>query len=88
MKNEGIVIYDFYPNLICDYFGRLERQGPGSPESTYRALSFIDNLSDELAIADFACGTDGQNMILAQNTKEVITGLDIFPDFSGVVFKI
>ena len=77
MENEETVIHDFDLNLICDYFGRLERQGPGSPESTIRALSFIDNFSNELKIADLACGTGGQTMILAQNTKGTITGLDI-----------
>lgn len=81
MGNEETLIHDFDPNLICDYFGRLERQGPGSPESTLRALSFIDNLSCESEIADFACGTGGQTMILAQNTKGTITGLDIHPGF-------
>ena len=59
----------------------MERQGPGSPESTIRALSFIDNLSCASEIADLACGTGGQTMTLAQNTKGTITGLDIFPDF-------
>ena len=81
MENEKTLIHDFDLNLICDYFGRLERQGPGSPESTIRALSFIDNFSNELNIADFACGTGGQTIILAQNTKGTITGLDLSPDF-------
>ena len=81
MKNERILIHDFDLNLICDYFGRLERQGPGSIESTIRALSFIDNFSNELKIADLACGTGGQTITLAQNTKGTITGLDISPDF-------
>mgnify|MGYP001254033428 FL=1 len=83
MENKEPLIHDFDLNLICDYFGGLERQGPGSSESTIRALSFIDNLSCESEIADLACGTGGQTMILAQNTKGTITGLDIFPDFIG-----
>ena len=41
MENEATLIHDFDSNLICDYFGRLERQGPGSPESTIRALSLL-----------------------------------------------
>jgi len=81
MENKETSVHNFDLNLICDYFGRLERQGPGSPESTIRALSFIDNFSNELKIADLGCGTGGQTMILAQNTKGTITGLDIFPDF-------
>jgi cyclopropane fatty-acyl-phospholipid synthase-like methyltransferase len=81
MESEETLIHDFDSNLICDYFGRLERQGPGSPESTIRALGFIDNFKNEIEIADFACGTGGQTMVLAQNTKGTITGLDIFPTF-------
>jgi ubiquinone/menaquinone biosynthesis C-methylase UbiE len=81
MENEEALIHDFDSKLISNYFGRLDRQGPGSSESTIRALSFIDSISNELEIADFACGTGGQTIILAQNTKGNITGLDIFPDF-------
>ena len=83
MENEKPTIHEFDFNLISEYFIELDRQGPGSPESTIRALSFIDNSSNELKIADLACGTGGQTMILAQNTKGTITGLDIFPDFIG-----
>ena len=81
MKNKTPIIHDFDLNLICDYFGRLDHQGPGSPESTIKALSFIDNHSDELEIADLACGTGGQTITLAQNTNWTITGLDICPAF-------
>ncbi len=81
MENDEALIHDFDPKLICDYFGRLERQGPGSVESTVRALSFIDNFSDELEIADLAFGTGGQTMVLAQHTKGTITGLDLCPGF-------
>ncbi len=83
MENKEMSIHDFDLELICDYFGRLERQGPGSSESTIRALRFIDNFSSEIKIADLACGTGGQTMTLAQHTKGTITGLDIFPDFVG-----
>ncbi|HRS07050.1 MAG TPA: class I SAM-dependent methyltransferase [Candidatus Ratteibacteria bacterium] len=81
MKNEKTLIHNFDSNLISDYFGRLERQGPGSPESTIKALGFIDNLSNELKIVDLGCGTGGQTMILAQNTKGTIIGLDVSRDF-------
>jgi ubiquinone/menaquinone biosynthesis C-methylase UbiE len=65
--------------LINEYFVGLERQGPGSPEATIRALSFIDNLSSESKIVDLGCGTGGQTMVLAQNTQGTITALDLFP---------
>ncbi len=81
MEREGTFIHDFDPNLISDYFGRLNRQGPGSSESTVKALSFIDNLSDKSEIADLACGTGGQTITIAQNTEGTITGLDISSRF-------
>lgn len=81
MSKENTSIHEFDLNLICEYFSALERQGPGSPEITTKALSFIYNLSDESRIADIGCGTGGQTMVLAQNTPGNITGLDLFPTF-------
>jgi ribosomal protein S18 acetylase RimI-like enzyme/SAM-dependent methyltransferase len=77
----GKTIYDFDMNLVCEYFSNVERQGPGSPEITLKALSFIDNLTENSRIADIGCGTGGQTMVLAQNTLGNITGIDFFPDF-------
>jgi len=75
------LIDEFDLNLICDFFLRVERQGPGSPEATLKALSFIDNLTDESRIADLGCGTGGQTVVLAQHAPGHITGLDLFPRF-------
>ncbi|NDW12359.1 class I SAM-dependent methyltransferase [Bacteroides sp. 214] len=74
-------IHEFDFNLICEYFANVERQGPGSPETTIKALSFIDNLTEESRIADLGCGTGGQTMVLAQHVPGKVTGLDLFPDF-------
>jgi len=63
----------------------LERQGPGSPEMTVKALSFLGNLNDITRIADMGCGTGGQTMVLAQNINGNITGIDICPDFIDVL---
>ena len=52
MSNENKTIHDFEFNLICDFFSNMERQGPGSPEVTLKALSFVDGLTDESLIAD------------------------------------
>ena len=60
MSNENKTIHDFEFNLICDFFSNMERQGPGSPEVTLKALSFVDGLTDESLIADIGCGTGGQ----------------------------
>jgi ubiquinone/menaquinone biosynthesis C-methylase UbiE len=81
MSDENKSIHEFDFNLICEYFSSIERQGPGSPEVTVKALSFIDNLTNESNIADIGCGTGGQTMVLAQYTKGSITGIDLFPAF-------
>ena len=81
MSNENKSIHEFDFQLICDYFASLERQGPGSPEVTRKALSFIDGLSDHSQIIDVGCGTGGQTVILAQNSPGQITGIDLFPAF-------
>lgn len=84
MSNENKIISQFDLNLICEYFSNLKRQGPGSPEATLQALSFIDNLSPESRIADIGCGTGGQTMVLARNAPGQITGMDLFPDFIDI----
>ncbi len=81
MSNDNKSIHEFDLNLICDYFSNLERQGPGSPEVTIKALSFIDNLTDKSQISDIGCGSGGQTMVLAQHTTGTIQGLDLFPTF-------
>ncbi len=81
MDNENKSIHEFDVNLISEYYSSVERQGPGSPEVTIKALSFIDNLSSESRIADIGCGTGGQTMVLAQNAPGYITGIDLFPIF-------
>ncbi len=81
MSNENKSIHEFDFNIICEYFSAIERQGPGSPEATLKALGFIDNLNEESRIADIGCGTGGQTMTLAQNAPGCITGIDLFPLF-------
>lgn len=81
MSNEKQTIHEFDLNIIFDYFRNTQRQGPGSPEITLKALSFIDGLTAKSKIADIGCGTGGQTMVLAQNTASEITGIDLFPDF-------
>jgi len=70
--------------LIYEYFIGMDRQGPGSSESTIKALSFIENISSDLKIADLGCGTGGQTMVLANNISGNITGLDISLDFINI----
>lgn len=81
MHKENKSIHEFDFNLICEYFSSMERQGPGSPEVTVKALSFIDNLTEASDIADVGCGTGGQTMVLAKYFNGNITGIDLFPTF-------
>lgn len=87
MDKEDKSIHEFELKLICEYFSTVERQGPGSPEVTIKALSFIDNLNDDSLIADIGCGTGGQTMVLAQNAPGQITGIDLFPTFVNIFNK-
>lgn len=85
MSNENKTIHDFDFSLICDFFSNMERQGPGSPDVTLKALSFIDNLTETSLIADIGCGTGGQTMTLAKHVHGKITALDLFPDFIDIL---
>lgn len=85
MNNENKTIHDFDFSLICEYFSNMERQGPGSPEVTLKALSFIDNLTEQSRIADIGCGTGGQTMTLANHLEGKIIALDLFPEFINIL---
>ena len=63
MSNENKSIHEFDFNLICEYFSSVERQGPGSPEVTLKALDFIENLSVQSRIADLGCGTGTKQLL-------------------------
>ena len=84
MSNENKSIHEFDVKLICEYFSTMERQGPGSPEVTIKALSFIDNLTNESKIVDIGCGTGGQTIIIANNTSGNITAIDLSPIFIDI----
>jgi SAM-dependent methyltransferase len=71
-------------DLVVEIHAGLERQGPGSPEATLKALGFLDNLGDNIRAADLGCGTGGQTMHLARRISGNITGLDFCPDFISV----
>jgi SAM-dependent methyltransferase len=81
MSKENTSIHDFDFQIICEYFSGLERQGPGSPEITLKALSFIGSLSEQAQIADIGCGTGSHTRVLAQHVAGQITGIDLFPEF-------
>ena len=87
MSNNNTSIHDFDFSFICNYFKLLKRQGPGSPEATRKAVSFINELTDDAKIADIGCGTGGQTLFLADYVIGQITGIDLFPDFIEIMYR-
>lgn len=68
--------------LLIDFHKDTERQGPGSPADTLRALDCIDlDRKKPLKIADIGCGAGAQTITLAQNLEGHITAVDLFPGF-------
>jgi len=82
IKNKTIHDFDF--KLICEYFCGIKRQGPGSTETTLKALGFIEGLSEKSRIVDIGCGTGTPTIVLAKHTKGSITGVDLFPEFIDI----
>jgi ubiquinone/menaquinone biosynthesis C-methylase UbiE len=76
MNEEKKTIHEFDLNMIFEYFSESERQGPGSPEETIKALEFTGELSTKSKIIDIGCGTGGQTMVLAENVPCRIIGID------------
>lgn len=81
MANKELSMID----LVIEAHKGLERQGPGSPEMTLKALSFLDNLDKNMLVADLGCGSGGQTILLAQNLTGKIIGVDLFPDFINML---
>ena len=72
-------------DLCIESHAGLERQGPGSPDVTLKALGFLGNLDEISRVADMGCGTGGQTMVLAQNINGSIAGIDICPVFIDIL---
>lgn len=81
MSKDNKSIHEFDLQLICEYFSTIKRQGPGSTATSLKALSFIDQLTDQSRIADIGCGTGTPTMDLARNAPGHITAVDLFPTF-------
>ena len=55
----------------------LAKQGPGSDESTRRALSMVLALREEPQVLDIGCGPGRQTLALARLTRGKITAVDV-----------
>lgn len=73
--------------LIVSLHKDENRQGPGTEAATLRAMGAIPALAtlpEEGAgpeVLDLGCGTGGQTLVLARNSKARITACDIIPAF-------
>lgn len=81
MKNKQLSMFD----ILIETHAGLTRQGPGSPETAHRALSFVDNLNSVSKVADLGCGTGGQTIFLAQNIPGTVVGVDLIPGFIDIL---
>ena len=70
MSNENKSIHEFDFSLICEYFSSVERQGPGSAETTIKALSFVEGLTDKSLIADLGCGDRKSTRLNSSHIEE------------------
>lgn len=68
--------------LLGEYYSMLERQASGSPETTLKALSFVEVQRPIVRIADIGCGTGAHTLLLAEYLPgSQVTALDLFPVF-------
>lgn len=59
----------------------LPRQGPGSQQSTLKALSYCNKLPKEPSILDVGCGPGMQTLVLAQTLNCKITAIDMTEEY-------
>ncbi|MCY3858995.1 MAG: class I SAM-dependent methyltransferase [Gammaproteobacteria bacterium] len=68
-------------SLFFELYSGLPRQGPGSAESTRRALSCVPVLTPESRILDLGCGTGAQTLVLARYTPAKIYAIDTYEPY-------
>lgn len=67
--------------LLSEVFEGTPRQGPGSVETTRRALEALPDSLRVRRVLDLGCGTGGSTLVLAQETGAHVTAVDIHPPF-------
>lgn len=67
--------------LLFELFEDTPRQGPGSADSTRRALRLLPNSLQVERVIDLGCGTGSSTIVLAQETRAHVTAVDIHPPF-------
>ncbi|MGE4503707.1 MAG: MerR family transcriptional regulator [Desulfovibrionaceae bacterium] len=67
--------------LLFELFADTPRQGPGSPESTARALALLPPLPENPRILEIGCGTGGTTLDLAALPGARVTATDVHQPF-------
>ncbi len=67
--------------IFLDIQRGLPRQGPGSNESTLKALSFCDKLPEKPSVLDIGCGPGMQTIALAKNLNCKVSALDLLQEY-------
>ena len=62
--------------IFFELYSKIPRQGPGSRESTLKALSTMQ-VPEYANLIDLGCGTSSQTMVLAENTSANIIAVDM-----------
>ena len=66
---------------LFELYESTPRQGPGSVETTRRALRLLPEAFRVERVLDLGCGTGGSTLVLAEETGARITAVDIHPPF-------
>lgn len=67
--------------LLFELFEGTPRQGPGSVETTRRALRLLPRSERIARVLDLGCGTGGSTLVLAEDTGAHVTAVDLHPPF-------
>ncbi len=68
-------------DVFWELHHQLPKQGPGSDESTRRALGMVPDLASQPRILDLGCGPGRQSLVLAQETGGHVTAVDLLDRF-------
>jgi ubiquinone/menaquinone biosynthesis C-methylase UbiE len=66
---------------MFSFFQGLLRKGPGSEESTLRALQMLDDLAPLPRVVEFGCGSGVATLVLAKSMKCTLSAVEIHRPF-------
>lgn len=69
------------PAPLFELFEEAPRQGPGSVETTRRALRLLPDSLRVERVLDLGCGTGGSTLVLAEDIGAHVTAVDVHPPF-------